>query len=127
MRVSVFSIAFLSCIGSSLAIWGEVNENLFGSFFGVPLTNATYDYIIVGGGTAGLTVAGRLAENKSLSIAIIEPGSFFEFSNGNLSQIPYYSERYVSKDPTDVQPLIDWELVTIPQPVSVLDIIKTRC
>jgi len=27
------------------------------------LPNATYDYIIVGGGTSGLTVANRLTEN----------------------------------------------------------------
>jgi hypothetical protein len=30
---------------------------------GNALLNATYDYIIVGGGTSGLTVANRLTEN----------------------------------------------------------------
>jgi ribulose 1,5-bisphosphate synthetase/thiazole synthase len=28
-----------------------------------PLLNQTYDYVIVGGGTSGLTVADRLTEN----------------------------------------------------------------
>jgi len=36
--------------------------------------NAKYDFIIIGGGTAGLCVAGRLAENTSNSILVIEVG-----------------------------------------------------
>ncbi|KAJ3530201.1 hypothetical protein NM688_g7745 [Phlebia brevispora] len=34
----------------------------------------TYDIVIVGGGTAGLTLATRLAENKGLTIAVLEAG-----------------------------------------------------
>ena len=34
-----------------------------------------YDYIICGGGTAGCVLAGRLAEDKSLSILVVEAGS----------------------------------------------------
>jgi choline dehydrogenase len=33
-----------------------------------------YDYIIIGGGLTGLTVAGRLAENPSNKILVIEAG-----------------------------------------------------
>ncbi|KAH8552871.1 formate oxidase [Umbelopsis sp. PMI_123] len=35
---------------------------------------ARFDFIIVGGGTAGNTVAGRLAENKNVSVLIVEAG-----------------------------------------------------
>ena len=44
------------------------------------LTNATlfvataYDYLVVGGGTAGLTVATRLSENPSIRVGVIEAG-----------------------------------------------------
>jgi choline dehydrogenase len=78
--------------------------------------NATYDYVIVGGGTAGLTVASRLAENSSLSIAVIEAGTFSEISNGNNSQVPAYSLRGIGGDEY-VNPWIDWELDTVEQPV----------
>ena len=39
---------------------GSVGDVL-GSAFGLPGTNATFDYIVIGGGTAGLTIATRLA------------------------------------------------------------------
>ncbi|KAF2132093.1 GMC oxidoreductase [Dothidotthia symphoricarpi CBS 119687] len=36
----------------------------------------TYDYVIVGGGTSGLTVANRLSENQAITILVIEAGAF---------------------------------------------------
>jgi choline dehydrogenase len=35
---------------------------------------ASFDFIVVGGGTAGNVVAGRLAENPSISVLVIEGG-----------------------------------------------------
>jgi len=112
---------------SSLALWTCSNaftwqqprgHNLFGSWFGLPGQDAEYDYVIVGGGLAGLVVAERLAENGSYSVAVIEAGSFYEFTNGNHSQIPYYSQDSVSGDPNGyINHFIDWDLVTVPQPV----------
>lgn len=36
--------------------------------------SGSYDYIIVGGGTAGLTVADRLTEDGTTSVLVIEYG-----------------------------------------------------
>ncbi|KAL9078850.1 MAG: hypothetical protein Q9157_002220 [Trypethelium eluteriae] len=94
---------------------------LLGSSFGVPATNASFDYIrdqIIGGGTAGLTVAKRLAEDASISVAIVEAGSFYEIDNGNESQIPAQDVMWSSSMTADIQPLVDWGLVTQPQQVS---------
>lgn len=39
------------------------------------IANHTFDYVIVGGGTAGLAVAARLTENPNVSVAVLEAGS----------------------------------------------------
>ncbi|KAJ5745833.1 CAZyme family AA3 [Penicillium odoratum] len=39
------------------------------------LENATYDFVIVGGGTAGLVVANRLTENPNIRVLVLEAGT----------------------------------------------------
>lgn len=88
---------------------------LLGSNFGVPNINATYDYVIVGGGNAGLTIAARLSEGGNSSVAVVEAGSFYEITNGNVSQIPLNDVTWTGKSPLDTNPLIDWSFTTTPQ------------
>ncbi|KAF2659431.1 GMC oxidoreductase [Lophiostoma macrostomum CBS 122681] len=89
-------------------------QQLLGSSFGIP-SPATYDYIIVGGGTAGLVLANRLSASGSHSIAVIEAGSFYELSNGNQSQIPRYAWNSAGPTFSDVNPLVDWNFTTQPE------------
>ena len=36
--------------------------------------NQTFDYIIIGGGTAGLALAGRLSEESDVNVLVLEAG-----------------------------------------------------
>ncbi|CAG8958995.1 hypothetical protein HYFRA_00012154 [Hymenoscyphus fraxineus] len=72
---------------------------------------------VVGGGTAGLTIAARLAETAS--VAVIEAGGFYDTDNGNFSIVPFNSLGMgiiSSAEDYPPQPLIDWGLISVPQP-----------
>lgn len=103
----------------SLAGLAAAQDRLFSSAFGYPGRNASYDYVVVGGGTAGLTLASRLAAT-SASVAVVEAGGFYEVENGNNSVVPLYSLTGIAFiDPSPgftPQPLMDWSLVSEPIP-----------
>lgn len=96
----------------------SVQARILGSSFGIPGVNATFDYVVVGGGTAGLAIATRLVEQSAGTVAVVEAGTFYELSNGNASQVPGPGVNYAGKSALDWQPLIDWGYMTAPQPVS---------
>lgn len=91
--------------------------NVAGNNYPPPGHNATYDYVVVGGGTAGLAVAYRLAENGAKSVAVVEAGGFYEVESGNLSVVPAYNQEYdyVTPDYQWYNPLVDWGFMTAPQ------------
>lgn len=94
----------------------RIGQPMVSSFFGVP-TNATYDYVVVGAGTAGLALASRLS-SADISGAVVEARGFYEVDNGNLSVVPGYTTFCIGTDPANYQPLIDWGITTTPQPGS---------
>ncbi|KAL1852100.1 hypothetical protein Daus18300_012312 [Diaporthe australafricana] len=103
----------------SLAGLAAAQNRLPSSAFGYPGRNASYDYVVIGGGTSGLTLASRLAAT-SASVAIVEAGGFYEVENGNNSVVPLYSLTgiaFIDPSPNFTpQPLMDWSLVSEPIP-----------
>lgn len=105
----------LSLVSTALVAVGQVSAqgsplNILGSAFGVPF-NDTFDYVVVGGGTAGSAVAARLAEDGS-SVAVVEAGGIYQIENGNRSTVPGYS---LFKFPIFSAPVTDWGFFSTPQ------------
>ena len=73
-----------------------------------------YDFVIVGGGTSGLTVATRLSEDSNVQVLVLEAGR-----NGMSDPrvaIPALCMQAPGSD-------LDWQFVTVPQ-VCLLNIVS---
>ncbi|RDL41345.1 uncharacterized protein BP5553_01324 [Venustampulla echinocandica] len=120
-RFHSFSLlAVLACVryASSTGILESITGfNTIGDHFGYPaFQDTTYDYVIVGGGTAGLAMAARLSQGGAGTVAVIEAGGFYELDNGNLSTVPGTSAYFIGTAPLVKNPLIDWQYQTEPNP-----------
>ncbi|GFS26345.1 glucose dehydrogenase [acceptor] [Elysia marginata] len=68
--------------------------------------NATYDYIVVGGGSAGSVLAARLSENSNATVLLLEAGGS-DWGIPNID-IPGLAPLNVGSD-------LDWQYVTEPE------------
>ncbi|RAH49685.1 GMC family oxidoreductase [Aspergillus brunneoviolaceus CBS 621.78] len=75
---------------------------------GDPDIDAVFDYIVAGGGTAGVTVAARLAEH-GFSVALVEAGDFYETAHP-LAKIPGMAVVGIGANVNTATP-IDWRFV----------------
>lgn len=65
-----------------------------------------FDFLIVGGGTAGLAVASRLSENASLKVGVLEAG--LEVYDNERVDIPGWFGTTLGTE-------LDWQFETTPQ------------
>ncbi|PVH75764.1 GMC oxidoreductase [Cadophora sp. DSE1049] len=122
MKFSITSTVLTASI-FQLAVSSPTRQNdekrqlngFLGSLAGLVGVSATYDYVIVGGGTAGLTMASRLSENPSISVAVIEAGSLYQVTNPIFSSTPAGDVFWCGSDPADTNAAVDWNFVTAPQ------------
>lgn len=67
---------------------------------------STADYIIVGGGTAGLVVANRLTENPNVHVLVLEAG--LDQADNILVNVPAFFSSLPGSE-------VDWQYYTVPQ------------
>ena len=89
---------------------------LLSSLAGVLGANQTFDYIVIGGGTAGLTVAKRLAEDPTVTVAVIEAGLVYQVDDPIIEETPGGDVTFVGTSET--LPTVDWGFFTPPDPAS---------
>ncbi|KAJ4384802.1 hypothetical protein N0V86_000405 [Didymella sp. IMI 355093] len=106
-HVSKVALALYAIVAGAAAQSPILNETV---------ANATYDYVVIGGGTAGLAIASRLAAYAS--VGVIEAGGLYEQDNGNQSVVPYYGLVMPVLETTENYPKnshVDWDLLSTPQ------------
>lgn len=91
-------LGFLLPVACSAAIY----ENF------ADLPKLDFDYIIVGGGTAGNVLANRLTEQKDTSVLVLEAGQ--STADVLVSQVPFFCPQATPNTP------LDWNFTTTPQP-----------
>ncbi|XP_067122989.1 glucose dehydrogenase [FAD, quinone]-like [Centruroides vittatus] len=97
---------------ASLYVWNIYKGSLPIKDYFLP----SYDYIIIGAGTAGSTLASRLSEDPDISVLLLEAGGMPSFE----TEIPILaSELQMSH--------LDWSYLTVPQQESCFGLIDKRC
>ncbi|GAQ06272.1 versicolorin B synthase [Aspergillus lentulus] len=104
MQFLIPLVSFLSLF-TSLRSWTGSFSDLWADTM---VIDETFDYVVVGGGTAGVTLAVRLAEQK-LRVALVEAGGTYELSFP-IAAIPGAASIGVGSDIKSTTP-IDWKIV----------------
>ncbi|KAJ7763137.1 hypothetical protein DFH07DRAFT_939310 [Mycena maculata] len=90
---SLISFAVLALASSSAAVpnLGKRVSGVTTSSTGI--NGSTFDYIVIGGGLAGMTVAGRLTEDPDITVLLIEAGED-DRTNPEIYDVYDYSDAF---------------------------------
>lgn len=89
-------------------------EASIGALQGVLGIEQIFDYVVIGGGTAGNTIAYRLAE-AGFSVAVVERGMSYEVGKPVIGPAPLGDIIGVGSNPLDSIPTVDYGFSTTPQ------------
>ncbi|KAJ5273652.1 Dehydrogenase patE [Penicillium angulare] len=93
---------------------GQLGAAIFGALISILAFNtwapfdAIFDYVVVGGGTAGVTVGVRLAQH-GFRVALVEAGGYYELKNP-IARIPGAAIIGIGASPKSSTP-VDWKFV----------------
>ncbi|KAL0932302.1 choline dehydrogenase [Colletotrichum truncatum] len=99
------------------SIWSTLDglvQTTLGGLTGTLGVKQAYDYVVVGGGTAGSTIAYRLAE-AGYTVAVVEAGLSYELGKPVVGPAPLGDIIGVGSNPIDSIPTVDYGLKTVPQ------------
>lgn len=86
--IFLFSVFLTLATASPIQQEKRQFNGLLASLAGTLGANQSFDYIVLGGGTAGLTIAKRLAEDPSVTVAVIESGTLYQVADPVIQQTP---------------------------------------
>ncbi|KAJ3554276.1 hypothetical protein NM688_g3197 [Phlebia brevispora] len=95
---------FEACVSSKTAV-KPCSDMTFSQ--ATDIAERTFDYIVLGGGTGGLTVASRLAEDPAVSVLVLEAGEP-NLNDPLIMNCGYYTAGWGN-------PKYDWYFMTAPQ------------
>ena len=100
-----FLKSFASCMVIAISIFYFTKYNT--SLVALHI-NSTYDYVIIGGGTAGSVLAARLSEDENTTVLLLEAGEEESWKYSLLHRVPFLHGLLQNS-------LVDWEYYTEPQ------------
>jgi choline dehydrogenase-like flavoprotein len=87
-----FSLLGLTYILSTVTAVSSSANNIFRN--AAEVADHAFDYIVVGGGTTGLTVAARLSENPKIHVLVIESGAWEHDRGPEVHNLTYYGRQF---------------------------------